>query len=265
MILRDLAIGWIAVALVALLLACGSPAARPDPVPAEVEASRLEDEIEDETREAITAESLSKQADSSAAAPGLTPEQVTAKRAEADRQRAAGERHRALAAELSKIRDEARRRAVDERDELDRRAEAAAIAADNRRLLWLAGFSIALSAGAAGLLTWLGIPTRISLGVPGAVMIAALTLSAWVAAAAWIGLLLGVALALGIIGALVLLLITALREWHHAAASASELGSAERDALDATSRARQAPWIRWILDRLLPIHDPANAQRNTGG
>jgi hypothetical protein len=256
MILRDMAIAWGAVALVAILLACGTPAVRPDPVPAEVEADQLEDEILDETREAVAADSAAKQAESAATVPGLTPEQIAAKRAEADRQRATADRHRALAAELAKIRDAARARAVEQRDELDRRADAAATAADNRRLGWIAGVSVALSAGGAGLLTWLGLPLKIAWGIPGAVMIAALTLSAWIAAAAWIGLLLGVALVLGVIGALVLLLITVLREWHHAAASASEPGSAERDALDATSRARQAPWIRRILDHLLPLHDP---------
>lgn len=256
MILRDLAIGWAAVALVIVLLACGSPPARPDPVPAEVEAEQLEDEIMDEIRGAVLAESAAKQADASAVSAGLSLAQVAAAKAESERQRATAERRRALAAELTKIRDEARTRAVEQRAELDRRADAASIAADNRRLTWLVGIAVALSAGTAAVLIWIGVPARISLGVPGAVAISALTLSAWVSAGAWIGAVLGVALALTIIAGLALVLVAVLREWHHTAAAASEPGSAERDALAATSRARQSPWVRWILDRLLPIHDP---------
>jgi len=257
MILRDFAILFGAILLLAILLACGQGAdARPVPVPAQVTADKIEDEIMDETREAVAASHAAAAAEQASAIPGLTLDQVAGKRAEADRQRSAAERHRALAAELAKLRDAALARADDERKELDRRAAAAEKAADDRRLSWLAGISIALSVGAAGLLTWLGVPLRISLNFPGAVMVAALTLSAWVAAGAWIGLLLGVAMILGIIGALVALVAGLIREWHHAAESASEPGSAERDALDAASKARQSPWMRWILDRLLPVHDP---------
>lgn len=254
-VLAELLAGWFLVVLVGVLLSCG---ARPDPqpVPGAQEAQALEVRLVDESTAAAEATATADVLEREADAPGQTSEQQTAKRADAERQRAAAERHRALSAELAQLRDAARIRAQAEQAELDRRADAAAKAADARMLNWVAGIAVALSAGAAGLLTWLGIPARIAWGIPGAVMISALTLSAWVAVGPWLALALGVVLALGTIAGLVVMVSVILREWHHAAASASEPGSAERDALNATSRARQPAWIRWMLDRILPLHAP---------
>lgn len=256
--LAEILVASLLAVLVGSLLACGSSKPHRDVVPAEIEAEEIDDEIMYETKAAVIAEASARVAQEAASSPSLTPEKQAAKREEADRQRSEGERHRALAAELSKIRDEARRRAVDQRNEIDRRAEAAAAAADSRSLEWIVAAAVALSAGAAGLLTWIGVPLRIAWGIPGSVMIAALALSAWIAAGAWIALALGVALSLGIIAGLAVLVVVILREWHHTASAASEPESVERYALNAASKARQSAWVRWILDRMLPAHDPRN-------
>lgn len=248
--------------LIGLLLSCGSPdPVRPEPVPAEKEAARLEEQVVAESTAAVQAEQAAAAAEREAAAPQIPADQLAAKKAQAERHRQDAERHRALAAELKRLRDDARDRIHEEQQEIDARAAANAVAAaklaDDRRLSWCVGIAIALATGAGALLTWLGVPRSLSLGVPGAVIAGALALSAWIAAGAWIALILGGALVLAVIAGLVAVLIVCLREWHHAADAVGAPDTIARMHLDLNSFDRQPPWIRWILDHLLPQHVPA--------
>jgi len=177
-------------------------------------------------------------------------------------------RQSAIADELAKMRIDAQHRATEERAELATltdKAEAAAQkradnkqrASDRRWAVGIAGVGIALAIASAGLLLWWGIPLKLAIGVPGAVVIACLVGSAWFAAGDVLLYVLGGLAVLAVLvfaGLAVWVAIHLGRETQHYASAAAESNSIERQQLDAASLARQPAIVRWLADHLFRRH-----------
>ena len=144
-----------------------------------------------------------------------------------------------------------RAQAVAERDAA--RADRAAQAA---RFVWLGGLGLALSVGACVALAWLGLG-RIGYGFALAAAASSAALLTLGAAMPLLSVILPALVGLGIVGAAVWLIIRhrqalTVTADHWENLYARNLDQNLRKVLDDTSRARQPPHVRAILDRILP-------------
>lgn len=193
---------------------------------------------------------------------------VAAADATASGNQAEAARQRAIADELHRLRLDAEARAKAERTELaelttkaeadaQRRSEDHQRAEDRRRAMAFAGLGIALALAAGGLLLWLGTPAKLALGIPGAVIVACLSGSAWFAAGDVLLWVLGSLAVLAVLASAALATWVAIhlaRETQHYAASAADPGTAEREALDTASLARQPAIVRWLISHVFTRH-----------
>ena len=249
-----------------ILAACGQadPQPRAPEVPAEIEVRDLAQQHIAALEAAIDQESAA----AAAAAAGNIPE--------AEKHRLEAERHRALAAERAKLRQDAAARIAGQQQDMDRRAaaierqadERAAIkrqAEDDRWIRLIAGGGIFLAIVAGVFLRFAGMPACLATGAPAALAAGCAFLAVWptidrslVEIMRWLLIGAAVVVGLAVLGLLAWAVRWLVHEWRRYADHAAEPGSAERQELDAASRQRQPFVIRWLFDHF--FRDPAGSK-----